>query len=108
MPRLKSRRIYEVTCQTIISAALQVAAHRKGCTALPGGPKGAAKVRPLFVQAECEQTRLAMSFINWGEVFYVIAKTSGEDRTRRAFCRRDISTCRGRAFNRDRSTRSAA
>jgi uncharacterized protein len=43
---------------------------------------GATKVRQLFEQAEREQTRLSMSVINWGEVFYVLAKKSGEDRTR--------------------------
>jgi predicted nucleic acid-binding protein len=38
---------------------------------------GATRVRQLFEQAEREQTRLGMSVINWGEVFYVLTKKSG-------------------------------
>ena len=43
---------------------------------------GANKMRHLFEQTERQQVRLSMSVVNWGEVFYVLAKKSGEQRTR--------------------------
>lgn len=48
---------------------------RQCCSDLLGGPEWRHK-------SAREQTRLGMSVINWGEVFYVLAKKSGEDRTR--------------------------
>jgi predicted nucleic acid-binding protein len=39
---------------------------------------GAGKVRQLFEQCEREQARLSMSVVNWGEVFYVLARKFGE------------------------------
>ncbi|HYL12958.1 MAG TPA: type II toxin-antitoxin system VapC family toxin [Terriglobales bacterium] len=44
---------------------------------------GADRVRQLFQQVQNERAWLAMSVVNWGEVFYVLAKKLGEDRTRR-------------------------
>jgi len=44
---------------------------------------GADRMRLLFQQVQHERAWLAMSVVNWGEVFQVLAKKLGEDRTRR-------------------------
>ncbi|HKN34818.1 MAG TPA: type II toxin-antitoxin system VapC family toxin [Terriglobales bacterium] len=44
---------------------------------------GADRMRLLFHQVQHERAWLAMSVVNWGEVFQVLAKKLGEDRTRR-------------------------
>ena len=46
-----------------------------------GSSGGGEKVRNLFEQSERNQARLFMSVINMGEVFYILLKYLGEQRT---------------------------
>ncbi|MGA7709756.1 MAG: PIN domain-containing protein [Acidobacteriaceae bacterium] len=46
-----------------------------------GDGQGGEKVRGLFEQAERNQAQLSMSVINMGEVFYILLKHIGEQRS---------------------------